>query len=475
MNLRRLSARRRSRRPLAAALLLAALLAAQLAPPSASVTAQPAQMVEPDAGTWDTWLLESGSELRLPVPPGRGATQAELRQLQGLVGQRAAAADQIARWTSGGPAYRWNELALQAALERGLGTTPASRMFALLNAAIYDTTVAAWDSKYAHNRPRPSVQFPALSAAAPVPNSPSYPSEDAAIAAAASEVLSFLFPGDADFFRAMAAEAGQTAQIAGLAYPSDVAAGEQLGRAVAERAIAYARSDNTDVAWDGERPTGPGYWTGSNPVTPQAGQWRTWVLSAGSELRPGPPPAFGSPELEAEMQELRAFQRTPQTNATAFFWQHGAGGTRAYAYFNERLLRKVLEYGLDANPPRAAEAFLLPNIAMFDAFVACWDAKFTYWSMRPDEIDPSFTPLFRASPYPGYPSAASCVTQGVFTVMAHLFPRDLGTFYALAEEAAESRIGPAGIHIRSDVTVGRALGWAVAQRVIARAQAGGLD
>jgi hypothetical protein len=471
MNLQRSFARRRSRGHVVTALLLAGLLMAQLAVAGESRAAPRAAMLEPEAGTWQTWLLSSGSELRLPAPPDRGATQAELRQLQNLVGQRAAAADQITRWIDNGSAYRWNELALETALRRGLTTTPASRMFSLLNVAIYDVTIAAWDSKYTYNRPRPSVQFPALSAAAEVPNSPSYPSEDAAIAAAASEVLSYLFPEDAAAFRAMAAEASQTVQIAGLAYPSDVTAGEQIGQAVAERVIAYARADNTDVAWDGNRPTGPGYWTGSNPVTPQAGQWKTWVLSSGSEFRPGPPPAIDSAELEAEMQELRDFQRTPQTNATAFFWQYGAGGTRVYAYFNEKILRKVLEYGLAANPPRAAQAFLLPNIAMFDAFVACWDAKFTYWSMRPDEIDPTFTPLFRASPYPSYPSAASCVTQGVFTVMAYLFPRDLGTFYALAEEAGEARIGPAGIHIRSDVTVGRDLGWAVAQRVIARAQA----
>ena len=31
--------------------------------------------VEPKAGTWKTWVLASGSDLRLPPPPGRAATQ----------------------------------------------------------------------------------------------------------------------------------------------------------------------------------------------------------------------------------------------------------------------------------------------------------------------------------------------------------------------------------------------------------------
>ena len=35
---------------------------------------QPAQ-VEPEAGTWQTWVLESGSQLRLPVPPDEQDTE----------------------------------------------------------------------------------------------------------------------------------------------------------------------------------------------------------------------------------------------------------------------------------------------------------------------------------------------------------------------------------------------------------------
>jgi membrane-associated phospholipid phosphatase len=260
--------------------------------------------------------------------------------------------------------------------------------------------------------------------------------------------------------------------IAGLNYPSDVQAGYELGRAVAARVIEHAKNDGSSAQWTGSVPSGPGLWNGTSPALPLAGTWKTWVLSSGSELRPGPPPAYDSPQMAAEMQELRDYKRTPQSNSEASFWEYGAGGGHLYWYWNDILARKVLEYGLADNPPRAARAFLLPNIALYDALVACWDAKYTYWAIRPGQLDPSFKPLFNTPSHPSYPSAHSCFSQSVSVTMAHLFPRDTGRFYALAEQASESRIW-SGIHFRSDVRVGRDLGWAVGQRVVARALADG--
>ena len=71
-------------------------------------------------------------------------------------------------------------------LERGLAGNMAFRDLALLHVAIYDATVAAWDSKYTYNRPRPSEMQPDLETAIHNPSSPSYPSEYAVTAGAAS-------------------------------------------------------------------------------------------------------------------------------------------------------------------------------------------------------------------------------------------------------------------------------------------------
>jgi hypothetical protein len=79
----------------------------------------------------------------------------------------------------------------------GAGGGLGIRAFAMLNVAIHDALIAAWDSKYAHNRRRPGEADPKLASALPSPRSPSYPCEYAVAAGAGSAVLAHLFPGEA--------------------------------------------------------------------------------------------------------------------------------------------------------------------------------------------------------------------------------------------------------------------------------------
>src|SRR5207248_4650836 len=118
--------------------------------------------------------------------------------------------------------------------------------------------------------------------------------------------------------------------LAGVEYPSDMAAGLELGRAVGALVIERAKGDGFDKKWDGTVPTGPGLWNGTNPLFPLAGTWKTWVLAAGDQLRPGPPPAYDSPQRAAELDEVKAFPRTFDTNAKAFFAQTTAGQFTAW-------------------------------------------------------------------------------------------------------------------------------------------------
>ena len=70
--------------------------------------------VAPRAGAWRPWLLASGSQLRPPPPPDRAATEAELRELKALVGQRdGAALERIRFWDAGPAPYRWTEAAIE--------------------------------------------------------------------------------------------------------------------------------------------------------------------------------------------------------------------------------------------------------------------------------------------------------------------------------------------------------------------------
>src|SRR5262245_18561075 len=431
--------------------------------------------VEPNAGKWKTWLIASGAELRMAPPPYGRATERELEELVGIAAKRdRAALDRIAYWDTGAPSYRWSEIAIAEHLKNGIGWPLASRNLALMHIAIYDALVAAWDSKYAYNRPRPSTVRPELTTAVANPRSPSYPAEHAVAAGAASEVMAYVFPDRATSFRGKADEAARSRLTAGVHYPSDIAAGLALGRQVAALVIARGKSDGTDAKWTGSVPAGSGKWTGTNPILPMAGTWKHWVLSSASEFRPAPPIAYDSPQKLVEVAELKNFPRTPLTNNEALFWEAAIGGLRAHQYWNEQLAKKTLEYRLDDNPPRAARAFALPFVTLYDAAIACWEAKYTYWAIRPIQLDPEVKPIFATPNHPSYPAAHACSSIAVTLVLGYLFPRDAESFAALGERAAESRIW-AGIHYRSDITAGRELAIALANKVIARARGDGAD
>jgi membrane-associated phospholipid phosphatase len=414
-------------------------------------------------------FVASRDEVRMPPPPDRLATEAELAELKRLTAERSAtSAERAAYWATGGSAYRWNAVAADEMILRGIPTPAAARHMALVHAAVHDAVVIAFEQKSVHNRARPITHNKELETSLATPSSPSYPSEHAAAAGAASEVLAFLFPDKADVFRAMAEEAARSRSMAGVAFPSDVVAGLALGRAVGGKAVERGKADRFDAKWTGSVPTTPGSWTGSNAILPLAGTWKTWLISSGDALRPAPPPAHDSPQKKAELAELKAIQRTPAMTSHAWFWEWGAGGSRAWHLWNEQTSRKVLEYGLAERPLEAARAFALASFAVHDSVVACWDAKYAYWAMRPFQVDPALKPLFPAPNHPSYPAAHACISTAAGQTLAGLFPRDAEALRALGKQAADSRMW-AGIHFPSDVEAGRVIGEAVANQAVVRA------
>jgi membrane-associated phospholipid phosphatase len=418
--------------------------------------------IEPNAGKWKTWVLTSSDQLRLPPPPDEATTRDEIAQLKEIAKQRdAGALERITWWNAGPPGYRWTSIAIPPG---PASATVHSRIMALLSVAIYDATVAAWDSKYAYNRPRPTAFDPSLTAVLQNPQSPSYPSEHAVVAGAASTVLAYLFPDKADDFKSRAEEEVQVWVQGGLHYPSDVKAGLELGRAVGALVVEWAKRDGSDKTGSVDIPPGVGRWTGINPVAPFAGTRKTWVLSSGNQLRPGPPPDCRSSQGQAELAEVRNYPRTFESNATAFYWQSGRSN------WNNVIDQKIFEYRLDINPPRAARVYALAYVAAYDATVACWDAKYTYWAIRPFML--GVTPLFTTPNHPSYPAAHGSFSGSISAVLASLFPQDAAALNALGTEAGESRLW-AGIHFRSDIDTGLALGRAVAKLVIERAEKDG--
>lgn len=460
---------RRKRRMIVWPVLLILALAAPLvrsAPVSAS---HEESEIEPGAGQWQTWVLQSGSELRPPAPPDKAAGKKELAELQALAAQRDAdALAQIAYWDAGSPSYRWTQITIDQINKKPINVPRFNRLLALLHVAVYDGMIAAWDAKYTYERPRPSEVDHRFATVIPNPASPSYPDERAVAAGAAAAILSYVYPDDAQSFADLANAAAHSRVMAGVSFPSDVAAGLDLGRAVAAKVIAHATADGSNAVWTGTVPVGPGYWVGAKPVEPLMGTWRPWVLARGDQFRAPPPPAYDSAQKLAEIQEIKTYTHTFATNFSAFYWQSNPGTFSFYDWAH----RHVFENKLDANPPRAERVYALMSVAKHDAGIACYDSKYAYWAARPSMVDPLIQTLFSPPPHPSYPAAHACNSTATAAILAYLFPRDGAEILAAAADAGNSRIW-AGIHFRSDVDAGAEIGHEVAQLVINRANRDG--
>jgi len=454
--------------PIITALLTVGAEAVAQTPPGAAAP------IEPAAGQWRPWVLGSGRDLRLPPPPDRAAAAAELQELHALARRRdAATLESIRYWDFWSPSHRWNEVLSDIGIRDTMGTPLGIRAFALMNVAINDALIAAWDSKYAHRRPRPAEVDRQLALAVSVPPSPSYPCEHSAAAGAAAGVLIQLFPRDAARITDLAERAAQTRVAAGAVFPSDARAGFSLGMQVAARVLEHARADGP--RWSGVIPVGPGLWQGTNPVGIDDARWRTFALASPSQFRPGPPPAPDSPQRAQELAEVKSFPRTPLTNAKAMYWQFGQYASPLLSYrLSDEVGRRLAESGQQGNAPRAARAYALAHVAHYDAYVASQDAKFHYWTARPSQFDPAITTVVPNPPFPSYPSNAAVLYMAPAVVLGHLFPREAERYLGWTAEFGESRVW-AGIHFRSDVEAGWAMGRRIGAAVIERAARDGSE
>ena len=256
-----------------------------------------------------------------------------------------------------------------------------------------------------------------------------------------------------------------------MAGRSDIEAGLTIGRTVGERAIARGQADGSDAAWDGTgrpagerswQPTPPGYV--QQPLDPLAGTWRPWVVAGGDQFRPAPPLLHGSPAWQAELAAVQeaVARRTPEQEAAVRFWAGGPGTATPAGIWTGIARDLVVRGGLDL--PHAARVLALTAVAMTDAFVCCWDAKYAYWMARPITADPRLDVLFPTPPFPSYTSGHSTISFAGAAVLGHLFPADESDLHAWAAEARDSRLW-AGIHYPIDNEMGATMGAAIGRLV----------
>lgn len=348
---------------------------------------------------------------------------------------------------------RWTQLTLELIAQYRLNPLRAARVLSIVHAAMHDALV------------RGTIEAGR---------------EDAAwisVHRAASLVLADLFPEEsAERFEARGL-------VAAAPLVTDVETSTRMwrmGEQVARDAAMRAWTDGSDRVWPLDRrpPPSPGIWRPTppinavNPLEPLGGEWRPWVLASGGEVEPPPPPRYGSAQFGREVDEVRRVARTltAAQKALAERWNLDRGTVTPAGVWNHIAVDLAKQAGLtEAETLRMLAAM---NVAIHDAFIACWHAKYKWWTVRPisviqEKYDASFRSHLITPPFPSYVSGHASASGGASAVLAHFVPAKAAWLSAQAEEAAESRL-LGGIHYRIDNQAGLDLGRAVGARVIAR-------
>jgi hypothetical protein len=263
----------------------------------------------------------------------------------------------------------------------------------------------------------------------------------------------------------------------------------------AEAAVVASCADDGAVALDTYRPhTTPGVYVPTLlPAVPHWGKRRPWVMTSGNQFRPGPPPSLTSATWTRDFNEIKALgaknsaQRTPEQTAIARFWE----ATAPAVYWP--VARSVATMpGRDVN--ENARLLAVAAMAMDDALIAVFDAKYTYNFWRPitairnaegDARDPGWTPFIDTPMHPEYPCAHCIVSGALGAVLA----AEIGTGRVPALSSASSTAGGAvrtwtsvgdfvqevalariydGVHYRNSTEVGRAMGTKIGELAATR-------
>jgi membrane-associated phospholipid phosphatase len=473
-----------------------------------------------DAGTWRMIVLTSPQQIAVAPPASTGSAdyQAELAAIKAAQGRLTTAQKTaITYWSAGGVA-RWNQILMQFVSRADLppapladGTYPvpdannpfadpnfpfgnppyASRAYSYVAVAQYEALKVAWHYKYLYNRPSPSAVDGGVQALMPTNGLPSYPSEDAVLSGVTATLLNLLFPTNVEEIARLAAEQRQSALLSGRASASDITAGLALGNAVAAVFTARAAADGMRTAGStpaaiaamaaaaqarGEVPWRSLELPPRPPMLPAFGSVRAWMMTPEDILtvRPGPPPSTSSALMARELEEVRLAVRKPTREQVAivYKWADGVSTPTPPGHWNYIAAPYIAQAGF--SEVRQARAYALLNMAMHDAAVACWDAKFAYYNPRPSQLDPRIRTIIGLPNFPSYLSGHSTFSAAAANVLGYLFPSGAAEFDRLKEEAAISRLY-GGIHYRSDIEVGKTVGERVGGYTVSFARTDGAD
>jgi hypothetical protein len=473
------------------------------------------------AGTWKMIVLTGPTQVPVaaPLPVTDANYLAEIAAVK--TAQSRISNDErkaVEYWGKGG-VVRWNEILMELVARANLPPAPrdddtyvfpdannpfadprfpfatppyAARAYAYVSVAQFEALKAAWHYKYLYNRPAPTKVDNSVQALRPAIDVPAYPSEEAVIAAATTEILRLLFPADVEQITLKAAEHRNAALLSGRVTASDIAAGTALGTAVANIVINRARTDGMGAAignaasWqklaDDTKARGEIPWISLEtparpPMLPNFGNVLPWMMTRAEVVadRPAPPPSTSSSQFARELAEVKQISSrlTRQQMAIAYKWSDGAGTPTPPGHWN-LIAGQLIGLTPNSTEVRTARSYALLNMAMHDAAVCTWDTKYFYFNPRPSQMDRSIRTVIGLPNFPAYVSGHSTFSSAATEVLAYLFPAQRSSLSVMRDEASISRLYGA-IHYRSDIEVGSSMGKKVAGYTLKFAQEDGAD
>ena len=472
------------------------------------------------AGTWKTFLLTTPNEfaLEIPIATNTPAFTREINEIKSYQVNISEDQKRIIKYWSAGGVLRWNEIMRTLVARHNRppyqnedGSYPApsaanpfanpqfpfsnppyaARAYAYVSAAQYDAMVATWYYKKLYNRAAPFTVDATLQVLIPKSPMPSYPSEDGVLSGVTVELLKLLFPTEIAYIDGKAEEQKLYRIISGANVRSDVEAGIILGRKIAAKFIARASADGagaaignqalwtqleTQTAAAGETPWKSLDLPARPPMLPLFGKVKSFLMTPEMVIasRPAPPPSTKSEQFAKELAEVKSYEKnaTRKNMEIVTFWADGVGTYTPPGHWNAIAAESFVEQ--DYSEVRWARNMALLNIAMMDAAISCWDAKYTYFNPRPSQMDPSIKTLTGTPNFPSYVSGHSTFSGAACIVLSHIIPAKAKSFINMAKEASDSRMFGC-IHYRSDCEKGLELGEKVGGFAIARATIDGAE
>jgi hypothetical protein len=375
----------------------------------------------------------------------------------------------------------WNAHAARAIVTIGGQVPPRALIrLAIVHLAIYDAVNAIAGEPFESYASIPTVNRPA--------------SAEAAVAAAAHDVLVVLFPDQA-------ADLAEKYDASLAALPDDIAKvnGIAVGQQAASGILNRRSQDGRDATVIYVPGLGPGVWVPTPPLflaaqAPETSIVQPFALKSASQFRPDAPFDLPSQDWARDYNEVKTLgpalgsSRTAEQTDIARFWSDNPPLQWNRVW---RALSVANGLGLVDN----ARYFAMLATASADALIACWDAKYSYNFWRPVTAirsgdadgnpdtapDPEWIGLLITPNHPEYPAAHGCFSGASTETLKSFFGTDnvgfsmdsfaagvvnpVRTYARLSDalaEVLEARIY-GGMHYRNSTRIGAKLGKRVSR------------